>query len=138
MGSFLSDQNLSKSTIKSYKICYKYYVNYLKKHDIIIAKTSDVIKFRESLRACGHSTYYIYLYISALRSLYRYLRIHQKKLNLSSAYTYDIMVPIKNEKIKKKSIKTDFNIRRSETSIDIYKSEPKKSSMIIEIMPSSV
>lgn len=104
-GLFLSDQNLSKSTIKSYKICYKYYVNYLKKHDIIIAKTSDVIKFRESLRACGHSTYYIYLYISALRSLYRYLRIHQKKLNLSSAYTYDIMVPIKNEKIKKNLLK---------------------------------
>ena len=98
---FLSDQNYSKSTIKTYRICYKYYLIYLKENDILFAKTSDVIRFRESLRSLGHSTYYIYIYMCALKSLYRYLRMNQPKFNLSTKYSYDIMIPIKNERIKR-------------------------------------
>ena len=59
-----------------------------------------MIRFRESLRSLGHSSYYIYIYICALRGIYRYLRIHQKQLNLPIEYAYDIMMSIKNEKIK--------------------------------------
>ncbi len=106
---YLNAQNLSKSTIKTYRICYKYYLMYLMEHDILYAKTSDVIRFRENLRKRGHSTHYIYIYICALKSLYRYLRIHQHQFNLPPEYTYDIMLPIKNEKIKnnlKKSLLT--------------------------------
>ena len=98
---FLSEQNLSKSTIKAYKICFKYYFIYLKENEILYAKTSDVLRFRESLRSLGHSTFYIYIYISALKGLYRYLRIHQYRFNLQIEYAYDIMSTIKNEKIKR-------------------------------------
>lgn len=98
---YLYEQNLSKSTIKTYRICFKYYVLYLKDNDILYAKTSDVIRFRESLRSLGHSTYYIYIYLCALKGLYRYLRINQQNFNLEVEYAYDIMIPIKNEKIKR-------------------------------------
>jgi len=98
---FLSDQNYSKSTIKTYRICYKYYLIYLKENDILFAKTSDVIRFRESLRSVDHSTYYIYIYMSALKSLYCYLRMNQPRFNLPTKYAYDIMIPIKNERIKR-------------------------------------
>ena len=56
---FLNEQNLSQSTIKSYRICFKYYLVYLKENDILFAKTSDVIHFREGLRKSGYSSYYI-------------------------------------------------------------------------------
>ena len=98
---FLSHQNLSKVTIKNYRICYKYYICYLVENEILYAKTSDVIAFRDGLRMLGHSTSYIYIYISALKSLYRFLRIHQHSLNLAIEYAHDIMIPIKNEKIKR-------------------------------------
>jgi len=38
--------------------------------------------------------------MSALKGLYCYLRLNQKRLNLPAQYAYDIMVPIKNERIK--------------------------------------
>ncbi|MCR3905722.1 MAG: tyrosine-type recombinase/integrase [Tenericutes bacterium] len=97
---YLNEQDLSKSTIKTYRICYKYYVMFLIEHDILYAKTSDVMRFRESLRKRGHSTYYIYIYMCALKSLYRFLGISQQRLNLPFEYAYDIMLSIKNEKIK--------------------------------------
>lgn len=97
---YLSEQSISKSTIKSYRICFKYFFLYLKKNEILIAKTSDVIKFRESLRNQGYSTYYIYIYMSTLRGFYRYLRMNQLRFNLDPSYLYDIMTMIKNEKIK--------------------------------------
>jgi site-specific recombinase XerD len=37
--------------------------------------------------------------------LYKYLRIYQKNLKLPIAYAYDIMAPIKNEKIKHRMTK---------------------------------
>ncbi len=97
---YLNHQKLSKSTIKTYRICFKYYLLYLKEHHILYAKTSDVIHFRESLRKKGYSTYYIYIYISALKGLYRYARTNQHTFSISSEYSYDIMESIKNERIK--------------------------------------
>lgn len=98
---FLSEQDLSINTIKSYRFCYKYYVAYLKEHDILHAKTSDVIKYREYRRSLGYSTYDIHIHMSALRSLYRYLRINQVRFQLPDTYQYNIMNPIKSEKIKR-------------------------------------
>ena len=98
---FLSEQELSRSTVKSYRIAFKYFVKYLKENDILYAKTQDVISYREYRRDLGYSTYDIYISICALRGLYRYLRINYIRLNLSDKYAYDIMAPIKNEKIKR-------------------------------------
>lgn len=98
---FLSQKNLSKVTIKNYRICYKYYIRYLEEHHILYAKTSDVIGFRDGLRKRGFSTSYIYIYISSLKSLYSYLRVHQLRLNLAIEYAHDIMIPIKNEKVNR-------------------------------------
>lgn len=97
---FLSHTNYRFATLKSYRITYKYYIDYLKKHGILYASTKDVIAFREARRTLGHSTYYIYIQISALRALYGYLKLNQKLLNLPIEYAYNIMIPIKNEPIK--------------------------------------
>ena len=98
--SYLLEKNFSSATVKSYKIVFKYYIIYLKENYIEYAKTSDIIQYRESRRSLGYSTHYIYVHMSALKGLYRYLRINQKSLNLPTQYDYDIMVPIKNERIK--------------------------------------
>ena len=97
---YLLEKTFSSATVKSYKIVFKYYIIYLKENYIDYAKTSDIIQYRESRRTLGYSTHYIYIHMSALKGLYRYLRINQKRLDLSTQYAYDIMVPIKNERIK--------------------------------------
>lgn len=100
MERFIKDSEYSKATVKSYRIAFKYYLVYLDEHQIVKAKTSDVIQYREQLRERGYSTHYIYIHMSALKALYRYLRIHYQRLGLEENDVYDIMTPIKNEKIK--------------------------------------
>ena len=48
----------------------------------------------------GRSTYSVHVQISALKGLYRYLRLNQKRLNLPAEYAYDIMASVKDERIK--------------------------------------
>ena len=52
---YLQSKTISASTLKTYKIVYKHYIAYLNKHQIICAMTSDVIEFRERVKALGYS-----------------------------------------------------------------------------------
>lgn len=97
---YLSQKRLAPSTLKNYKIAFKQYIAYLIEHDITYAKTSDVIAYREHKRDVGYSPYTIYIHISALKGLYRYLRINYRQLEISDVYQYSIMKNIKNERIK--------------------------------------
>ena len=110
---YLLQKKLAPTTIKSYKIAFKYYILYLKENNILYAKTSDVIQYRESRRRLGYSSHYIYIDISALKGLYRYLRINQKRLGLPEVYAYDIMAPIKNERIKRQIKKPILTIKQA-------------------------
>jgi len=111
--SYLKQKNLSPATIKSYGFAYKHYINYLKDNSIDYAKTSDVILYREYRRAVGDSSYWIYIQICALKGLYRYLKLNQARLNLSQKYAYDIMVSLKNERIKPNIKKTILTISQA-------------------------
>ncbi len=110
---FLSDNSFSSSTLKSYGIVYKKFIQYLKENEIEFAKTSDVIRYREYRRTLGDSTYYVYIHICALKGLYSYLRMNQKRLNLPTLYAYDIMLPIKNENIKPRITKPILSIEQA-------------------------
>lgn len=96
----LSEKNISASTIKSYKIVFKKYIEYLKREDITYPRTSDVIRYRNQMKEQGYSTYYVYIHMSALKGLYLYLKMNQERFNLDPKYKYDIMTDIKNERIK--------------------------------------
>lgn len=96
---YLLQKNIAVSTLKSYRIAYKHYINYLKDHDIVFAKTSDVIRYREYKRDLGHSTHYIYIHLCALKGMYQYLKTNQRELSISDVYRYDIMIGVKNERI---------------------------------------
>lgn len=112
---YLSQKRIAKMTLKSYRLSFKHYITYLKDHDILYAKISDVIRFREFLREKGYSSVYIYTHLSALKGLYRYLKGNYKQLNFPIEYSFDIMESIKNERIKrqiKKEILTLHQARR--------------------------
>jgi site-specific recombinase XerD len=112
---YLSEKKLSKRTLKAYTFALKFYVSYLKAHDISYAKTSDVIKYRAYRKALGHSSHYIYIHLSFLKGFYRYLKTNAKKLKLSHHYEYDIMASIKNEKMThhiNKRLLTSFEANR--------------------------
>lgn len=100
INTYLSQKKISEVTRKNYQIALKYYVMYLKKHNIKIAKTSDLIAFRDERRALGFSSAYTYIFISAIKGLYKYLKEYQMILNIDERYGYDMSAPIKNETIK--------------------------------------
>jgi len=110
---YLLQKNIASTTVKSYKIAFKHYIIYLKENHIEYAKTSDIIKYRENRRNLGFSSHYLYIHISALKGLYSYLKINQKHLDLPIQYAYDIMVPIKNERIKQSIVKPILTIEEA-------------------------
>ena len=97
---YLKEKDYAQRTLKHYRIAFKYYINYLKEQGIVHATTSDVLRYRAYRRRLGHSSHYIYVHISALKGLYKYLRINQQKLDLPKIYGHDIMAIVKNERIK--------------------------------------
>ena len=110
---YLAEKKLSSSSLKSYRISFKHYIAYLKEHDILYPKTIDVIKYREFKRQFGCSTYYIHVHISALKGLYRYLSLNQKRLALPEVYAHDILGPIKGEQIKRQMTKPVLTIEEA-------------------------
>ena len=110
---YLSEKKLAASSLKSYRIAYKHFILYLKAHDTLYPKTSDVIKYRDHKREIGCSTYYIHIHISALKGLYNYLSLNQKRLSLPEVYQYDIMIPIKSERIQKQMVKPVLTIEEA-------------------------
>jgi site-specific recombinase XerD len=110
---YLKQKNLSPATIKSYGFAFKHYINYLKDNSIDYAKTSDVILYREYRRSIGDSSYWIYIQICALKGLYRYLKTNQSRLKLPLEYAYNIMEPIRNERIKPNIKKTILTINQA-------------------------
>lgn len=109
----MSEKNLAPATIKSYGFAYKHYLNYLKENNIEYARTKDVINYREERRGLGDSQAWIYIQICALKGLYSYLRLNQKRLNLPLEYSYDIMTQIKNESIKPRLKKTVLTVQQA-------------------------
>ena len=110
---YLLEKDIAKRTEISYGFAFKHFIKFLKDNNIEFAKTSDVIKYRESKREMGYSSNWIYIQICALRGLYRYLKINQQRLNLPIEYAYDIMIPIKNETIKHRIDKPILTIEQA-------------------------
>ena len=118
---YLSKQEFSRATIKSYRNAYKYFIQYLTDHQIEYATTSDIIDYREQRRTKGYSSPYIYIHICALKGLYRYLRIHQTRLGLPEVYAYDITETIQNERIKPRITKPILSIQQAKHMIETTK-----------------
>ena len=122
---YLKEKNLATATLKSYRIAFKKFIAYLNENAIEYAKTSDVVRYREIRRDLGHSSHYIYIDISALKGLYAYLKANQKALNLPKQYAYNIMEPIKNERIKHRIKKTILSPAQAKDLI-LYTKDTRK------------
>ena len=97
---YLKSKTIAPATEKAYRIAFKHFIAFLKDKQVVIAKTSDVIAYRETMRSKGHSSHYIHIHVCALKGLYRYLKHHRTRLGLPESYAHDITAPIKNEPIK--------------------------------------
>jgi site-specific recombinase XerD len=110
---YLAQKNLADATLKSYSFAYRHFINYLKDNEIEYARTSDVIAYREHRRSLGDSSYWLYIQICALKGLYSYLKSNQTRLNLAHEYAYDILGPIKNERITPNLKKTILTVKEA-------------------------
>jgi integrase/recombinase XerD len=97
---YLAEKDITRGSWELYNTILKQYTSYLKDHQILYAKKSDVINYREWKRNQGYSVRWIYHQISAIKGLYQYLSMNQKRLGLPEEYADDITVTIKNESIK--------------------------------------
>lgn len=122
---YLAEKKLAPTSLKSYRISFKHFIEYLMENDILYPKTSDVIRYRDYKRNLGNSTYYIHVHISALKGLYNYLSINQKRHVLPEVYQYDIMLLVKDEKIKKQMKKPVLTKEEARHLILITKEQRK-------------
>jgi integrase/recombinase XerD len=110
---YLAEKDITRGTWELYNTVLKQYSLYLKEHQILYAKTSNVINYREWKRGQGYSVRWIYHQISAIKGLYQYLRLNQKRLDLPIEYTFDITESIKNEQIKNRISKPILTISQA-------------------------
>ena len=98
---YLAEKDITRGTFELYNTVLKQYILYLIDHQILYAKTTDVINYLEWKRSEGYSSRWISHQITAIKGLYRYLSLNQKRLNLPEEYAFDITETIKNVRIKK-------------------------------------
>jgi len=114
---YLAEKDITRRTFELYMTILKQFTLYLKDQQILYAKTSDVIDYLEWKRNQGYSTRWIYLQISALKGLYRYLCFNQKRLDLPVEYADDITEPIQNERIRNSSSKPILTVDQAKQLI---------------------
>ncbi|MCR3905721.1 MAG: tyrosine-type recombinase/integrase [Tenericutes bacterium] len=102
---YLAEKDISLGTKEVYMTILNQYLSYLKEHHMFYATTQNVISFRAYSRNRGCSTRWIYHQITVLKGLYQYLSLNQVRLDLPEPYAYNIMKPIKNEQIEKRTTK---------------------------------
>ena len=64
---YLAEKDITRGSWELYNTILKQYTSYLKEHQILYAKTTDVINYREWKRNQGYSTRWIYHQISAIK-----------------------------------------------------------------------
>jgi len=122
---YLEEKDITIGTKEVYKTILKQYLNFLKEHQILYAKTNDVISFRECSRNRGCSSRWIYHQITVLKGLYHYLSVSQRRLDLAKVYSWDIMESIKNERIEKRVSKPILTIEQAKHLILFLKDHRK-------------
>jgi site-specific recombinase XerD len=103
---YLAEKDITKGSYDLYDTILKQYVSYLKEHHIMYANSQDVTNYINMKKSQGYSNKWIYQQISAIKGLYRYLSINQKRLDLPSEYEVNITASIKNVKTQQKTHKT--------------------------------
>lgn len=122
---YLSEKDITSNSKDLYRTILKQYIAYLREHQIVYAKTSDVNRYIEEKRNQNYSSHWIYQQINAIKGLYRYLSQNQKRLDLSQAYVEDITEGIKNERIHLEVSKPVLTIKEARQLILCTKEKRK-------------
>jgi len=122
---YLFEKDITIGTREVYQTILKQYLNYLKKHQILYANTTDVKNFLEWFRNKGCSTRWIYHQITVLKGLYQYLSFNQVRLDLPEAYAFNIMESMKNVRIEKRITKPILTTQQAKHLILFLKDNRK-------------
>jgi len=122
---YLAEKDITRGTFELYNTVLKQYTLYLKEHQILYAKTNDVIHYLDWKRNQGYSVRWIYHQTSTIKGLYRYLSFNQKRLGLPEEYAFDISEPIKNVRIKNRKSKPILTIEQAKHLILCTKNNRK-------------
>lgn len=107
------EKDINDETKRLYRIILKQYITYLKDNQIVYAKTSDVLKYRQQIRDKGLSVNWIYNQIVVIKGFYRYLRASHKRLSLPDEYLYDVTELIKNVKSRTRIAKNQLTLAQA-------------------------
>lgn len=98
---YLAQKDIRKESYDLYEIILRQYIEYLKKHHIIYAKTSDFKSYIKKKRRQGYSQSWIHHLIIIIKGFYKYLSDHYMHLNFNDVYAYNIALDIKNQPLEK-------------------------------------
>jgi site-specific recombinase XerD len=98
---YLAQKDLKKASYDLYEIILRQYISYLKHHQILYAKTSDIKSYIKHKKRKGYSPSWIHHIIIVIKGFYKYLSEHYQRLNLEDIYAYNIAGEIKNEPLDK-------------------------------------
>ena len=114
---YLLEKDMTSRSFDLYDTIFKQYIRYLKDHNILYAHASDVEKYIALKRSLGYSSSWIYQQINCIKGLYRYLSLHQKRLNLPEEYASDVTETIKNRRVKKELSKPILTLEQAKQLI---------------------
>jgi len=110
---YLAEKDITKGSFELYHTILKQYVSYLKEHQILYAKTTDVSNYLDWKKRQGYSPAWLYYQTSVIKGLYQYLSGNHKRLELDMKYTYDIAESIKNVRISNQKPRTYLSIEQA-------------------------
>ena len=114
---YLAEKDITKESYDLYDTILRQYVTYLNEHDITYATTQDVIDYIGMKQSQGYSQRWIYHQISAIKGLYSFLSLNQKRLDLPHEYDVDITKSIKNIKIHQQAPKSILSTEQAKQLI---------------------
>lgn len=103
---YLSEKDITSGTLDLLKELYKQWINYLKEHKILYPTEQDIEKYLSWKRTFNYSTSWMNHHIGALKGLYGYLSLNQKRLSLPIEYALNISERIKHQIKENKLSKT--------------------------------
>jgi integrase/recombinase XerD len=93
---YLMEKDITKESRKLYGIALKQYIQFLIDHQILHARTGDILTYKETLKDHGYMTNWIYVKLNVIQGFYRYLRANRNRFSLPEIYAYDVTENVKN------------------------------------------
>lgn len=121
---YLSEKDITRGTYELYRNILRQYLSYLMAHEILYAKTCDVIEYIEFIKSHGYTVRWNDHHIRIIRGFYRYLSSHHLRLKCPE-YSKDITEHMKANPISQQKTKSFLTLDEAKQLISMNQTNRK-------------